>query len=139
MVGEPYEPLRKYRELAAKLHVDDMLLFHDRFVPSNEIARWFSACDWVVQPYTSATQSGVTPLAVHFSKPTVVTNVGGLTDGISEQTGIITAPNPTALANALSKAITDSDKYQSEEAFSRIKEQKNWHRFCKLFVNTFNS
>ena len=37
IVGEPYEPLRKYRELVASLKVDDMVFFHDRFVPTEQI------------------------------------------------------------------------------------------------------
>lgn len=139
VVGEPYESLRKYRELAVSLKVDDMLLFHDRFVPSNEIALWFSACDWVVQPYTSATQSGVTPMAIHFSTPTVVTNVGGLADGITPQIGIVTNPSPTALSNALTKAINNAKVYQSEKAFLELKEEKSWHHFCVLFTNTFKT
>ena len=47
VVGEPYEPMRKYRELAASLSVDDLVFFHDRFVPTAQIPLWFGACDWV--------------------------------------------------------------------------------------------
>ena len=39
---------------------------------------YLCAADVVVQPYRNATQSGVTPLAYHFEKPMIVTNVGGL-------------------------------------------------------------
>ena len=137
VVGEPYESLQKYRQLASTLGVADMLFFHDRFVPTNEITLWFSACDWVVQPYTSATQSGITPMAVHFSKPTVVTNVGGLASGITPQTGLVSEPNPTALANALAQALSETQKFSTTEPFEALKEEKSWHRFCKLFSNTF--
>jgi len=137
VVGEPYESLQKYRQLASTLGVADMLFFHDRFVPTNEITLWFSACDWVVQPYISGTQSGITPMAVHFSKPTVVTNVGGLASGITPQTGLVSEPNPTALANALAQALSETQKFSTTEPFEALKEEKSWHRFCKLFSNTF--
>lgn len=136
VVGEPYESLQKYRQLVSTLGVADMLFFHDRFVPTNEITLWFSACDWVVQPYTSATQSGITPMAVHFSKPTVVTNVGGLASGITPQTGLVSEPNPTALANTLAQALSETKTFTTSESFEVLKEEKSWHRFCKLFSNT---
>lgn len=137
VVGEPYESLQKYRQLASTTGVAEMLFFHDRFVPTNEITLWFSACDWVVQPYTSATQSGITPMAIHFSKPTVVTNVGGLASGITAQTGLISEPNPTALTNTLIKALSETQKFNSIKSFSVLKQEKSWHRFCELFTNTF--
>jgi hypothetical protein len=39
----------------------------------------------VIQPYRNATQSGVTPLAFHFEKPMIVTNMGGLPSLISDE------------------------------------------------------
>jgi len=137
VVGEPYEPLQKYRQLASKLNVDDMLLFHDRFVPIKEITLWFSACDWVIQPYTSATQSGITPMAIHFSKPTLVTHVGDLASGVTPLTGLVSEPNPTALANTMLRALVETQKFSSPKAYAALKEEKSWHRFCKMFVNTY--
>lgn len=137
VVGEPYEPLRKYRELASTLKVDDMLLFHDRFVPTTDVSMWFSACDWVVQPYISATQSGITPMAIHFAKPTVVTDVGGLAESINSKTGIVSKPNPTALSQSIINALENTESYSDNKAFESLREQKSWHRFCKLFSVTF--
>ena len=137
VVGEPYESMRKYRELASTLKVDDMLLFHDRFVPTTEIAMWFSACDWVVQPYVSATQSGITPMAIHFAKPTIVTNVGGLAESVNSKTGIVSKPNPTALSQSLIDALENTESYSDNKAFESLKEEKSWYRFCNVFSNTF--
>ena len=137
VVGEPYESLRKYRELASSLKVDDMLLFHDRFVPTNEISLWFSACDWVIQPYVSATQSGITPMAIHYSKPTVVTNVGGLAEGITSKTGLVSEPNPTELSKTIITALNNTESFSDKEAFATLREKRSWHRFCGLFLESF--
>ena len=48
------------------------------FIPDSEVKYYLCAADAVIQPYRNATQSGVTPLAYHFEKPMIVTNVGGL-------------------------------------------------------------
>ena len=137
IVGEPYEPLRKYRELASTLKVDDILLFHDRFVPTNEISMWFSACDWVVQPYISATQSGITPMAIHFAKPTIVTDVGGLAESINSKTGVVSKPNPTALAQSINEALKNTKIFNNKEVFASLKEERSWKRFCQIFSSTF--
>jgi Glycosyltransferase len=60
----------------------------NRFIPQQEIPLYFAAADLVVQPDRSATQSGITPLAVRYERPVVVTNVGGLPEYVRPgQTG----------------------------------------------------
>jgi glycosyltransferase involved in cell wall biosynthesis len=129
VVGEPYEPMRKYRELAASLNVDDLVFFHDRFVPTAQIPLWFSACDWVVQPYKSATQSGITPMAIHYNKPCIVTNVGSLSDGISEKTGLVCEPNPTALSEMITKALTENKLFSDTKAYASLQKKKKLECF----------
>lgn len=137
VVGEPYEPMRKYRELVASLKVDDMVFFHDRFVPTGQIPLWFGACDWVVQPYKSATQSGITPMAIHYAKPSVVTHVGSLSDGITAKTGLVCEPNPTALSQTIAKALTEKKQFNDAKAYKSLQEKRSWTAFCKDFISTF--
>ncbi|HJW27973.1 MAG TPA: hypothetical protein VJ508_01855, partial [Saprospiraceae bacterium] len=55
-----------------------------------------------IQPYRHATQSGVTPLAYHFEKPMIVTNVGSLPDFVPhEKAGLVTSPDPLAIAESI--------------------------------------
>ena len=65
--------------------------------------------------------------------------MGGLATGITPEIGIVSDPSPTALAYAMTKAIKNSKDYQSEKAFTALKEEKSWHLFCKLFLNSFKS
>ena len=137
VVGEPYEPMRKYLELAASLKVDDMVYFHNRFVPSTEIPLWFGVCSWVVQPYKSATQSGITPMAIHYAKPSIVTDVGSLSDGISEKTGVVCKPNPTDLSNTIVRALTEKKHFSNTKAYELLQRKRSWNAFCKEFIKTF--
>jgi glycosyltransferase involved in cell wall biosynthesis len=44
----------------------------------------------------------VTPLAYHFEKPMIVTNVGGLPDLVPhEKVGLVCEPHPQAIADAI--------------------------------------
>jgi len=99
VAGEFYEEEKPYREQISQLGIGNQLLLKTDFVPDSEVKYYLCAADLVVQPYRNATQSGVTPLAYHFEIPMVVTNVGGLPALVDNgETGIITEPNPEAIA-----------------------------------------
>ena len=53
----------------------------------------------MVQPYRSATQSGVTQIAYHFEKPMLVTDVGGLREIVPDgKCGYVVKPDPKEIA-----------------------------------------
>ena len=57
----------------------------------------------MVLPYIEASQSGVIPIAYHFGKPVIATEVGGLPDMVDHgRTGYLVPPCD---ANALAKAL----------------------------------
>jgi glycosyltransferase involved in cell wall biosynthesis len=65
---------------------------------------YLCSADCVVQPYKSATQSGVTPLAYFFEKPMIVTNVGGLPSLVpNEKAGLVCEPDANSIAGAIIK------------------------------------
>lgn len=99
VAGEFYEDSRPYLDQIERLGLSDRVILHTAFIPDSKVKYYLCAADLVVQPYRSATQSGVTPLAYHFGKPMLVTNVGALADMVPhEQVGIVTAPDPAAIA-----------------------------------------
>jgi len=65
---------------------------------------YFSAADAVIIPYTSATQSAVIPMAFHYGKPVITTDVGGLTEYVTDGVnGIVSKPTSTDLARSIFK------------------------------------
>ncbi len=102
VAGEFYEDRKPFEEQIANLGIRDNLILHTDFIGDNEVKKFFCAADVVVQPYRSATQSGVTPLAYHFETPMIVTNVGGLPDMVPEgKAGLIAEPNAASLAEKI--------------------------------------
>lgn len=102
IAGEFYEDAQPYREQIGQSGISDLLIQHTDFIPDSEVRYYLCAADAVIQPYRNATQSGVTPLAYHFDKPMVVTNVGGLPDLVpNEKAGLVVAPEPTAIADGI--------------------------------------
>jgi glycosyltransferase involved in cell wall biosynthesis len=87
----------------------------DRYVPNEEVGRWFSAADVVVLPYTSATQSGIVQIAFGLGTPVIVTNVGGLPEAVDDgRTGFVVPPED---AGALAEAILRFYEGGFEERF----------------------
>lgn len=112
IAGEFYENRKVYDELIKKLDLNDQLILRTDFIADSEVKYYLSAADFVIQPYRNATQSGVTPLAYHFEKTMLVTNVGGLPDMVPHnKAGIVTAPEPSAIADGILELYAKGESY----------------------------
>lgn len=137
VAGEFYEDRESFATLMQPLLQENRLLLKDDFIPNNDIRYYFSAADGLVQPYRSATQSGVTPLAYHFDLPMIVTRVGGLPDYVSDgHTGIVTEPEPAALAEAIDRYFSLGEAHFVPEL--RLQKQRfSWPAFSTAIVNLY--
>lgn len=112
VAGEFYEDEKTYQQKIDQLGIRDMLLLKTGFIPDTEVNNYFGAADVVIQPYRNATQSGVTPLAYHYEKPMIVTNVGALPDYVPhEKAGLVTSPDAPSLAAAIQRYFELGEQY----------------------------
>lgn len=112
IAGEFYDNEKIYQEQIDRLGIRDRVILRTNFIPDSEVKYYVSAADAIIQPYRNATQSGVTPLAYHFEKPTIVTNVGGLASLIIDnQTGLVADPTPASIANAIVRFYQLGENY----------------------------
>ncbi|HOK50770.1 MAG: glycosyltransferase [Bacteroidales bacterium] len=128
VAGEFYEDKRYYFQLAEQLNIKHQIVFTDRFIPNDEVKYYFCAADMVVQPYLSATQSGVTQVAYNFERPMLVTNVGGLSEIVFDRrTGYVTEVNAEAIAQAIEDFYVNNR--EDEMAANVLAEQYrfSWH------------
>jgi len=133
VAGEPYGDLSRYRELIDRHDLQDRVRWHDEYIPSAEVPRYFSAADLVVQPYVSATQSGVTRIATHFEVPMVVTDVGGLAEDVPHETcGFVVPPqSPAALADAVVRFFQNGWAAQLTEGMREQKHRQQPERLAE--------
>lgn len=121
IAGEFYEDRKPYDKMIQDLGIDDRLILRTDFIPDSEVRYYMCASDLVIQPYKSATQSGVTPLAYHFEIPMVVTNVGGLPALVPDQkVGLIAEPNPQDIAEKIETYF----KSENQHFINGLKEEK---------------
>jgi glycosyltransferase involved in cell wall biosynthesis len=134
VAGEFYEDSKPYLELAESLQLGDRLILCTEFIPDSRVRYYLCAANLVVQPYRNATQSGVTPLAYHFSKPMVVTRVGALPDMVPEgKVGLVCEPDPASLAEAILRFFA-LDPAQFTEGIEAEKKQYTWQRLVQTLT-----
>jgi len=129
VAGEFYDNRTEYDAIIDKLNLADKLILRTDFIADSEVRYYLSAADFVIQPYKNATQSGVTPLAYHFEKPMLVTNVGGLPDLVPDgKVGVITEPDPESIASGILRL------YELGENFflPHLREEKKKYSWQKL-------
>ncbi len=104
IAGEFYGNSDIYQALIDELNIRDLLILRTDFIPDSEVRNYLCAADFVIQPYRNATQSGITPLAYHFEKPMLVTDVGALPEMVPHgKVGIVTEPNESAIAEGITQ------------------------------------
>jgi glycosyltransferase involved in cell wall biosynthesis len=102
IAGEFYEDEKPFLELIKNNRLENNVILKTNFIPDSEVKFYLCSGDCIVQPYRNATQSGVTPLAYHFERPMIVTNVGGLPSLVPHQkSGLVCEPDPKSIADAI--------------------------------------
>ena len=140
VAGESYEDEKRYSDILDSYQLGKHVDLHIDYIPVERVKLYFSAADIVVQPYVSATQSGVAQIAYHFNRPLIVTDVGGLAEFVPhEVAGLIVPPEDTqALASAILRFFSDSLSDSLIEGVRREKKKYSWERLCEAvehFVN----
>lgn len=133
VAGEFYSSPDKYYELIDDLGLRQQIILKTEFIPDSKVGLYFSVADLIVQPYKSATQSGVTQIAYHFDKPMVVTNVGGLSELIPDgKVGYVVNPDEKSIADAIYRFFREGKEHEFVE---NIKEEKKKYSWSTLLDN----
>lgn len=127
VAGEFYEDRAPYDRIIAQYQLQDRLLLAPDFIPNADVHRYFCAADVVVQPYKSATQSGISQMAYHFDKPMIVTNVGGLPEMVPDGVvGYVVEPQATAIADAIVRYFDEQRQTEFAANVRREKLRYDW-------------
>lgn len=110
------------------------MIINDGYMPDREVEKYFAACDMVVLPYESATQSGIVQIAYGFGKPVTVTNVGGLPDVVSDgRTGYVVPPqDEKALAEAVARYFVEDKEAEFAGNIAAEAYRFSWERMGEV-------
>lgn len=140
VAGEYYSKQEYYEQLIDKLGIRDKLELRTDFIPIEEVKYYFAAADLVVQPYKSATQSGISQMAYHFNKPMIVTRVGGLPEIIDHgKEGYLVEVNPKAIAAAIGDFYDEGRSIAMTSAVKERKHQFSWKFMAEGILGIFSN
>lgn len=136
VAGEFYEGKEEYLKAIKSLGLENKVIIRDEFIPDDQVKDYFNAADIVVQPYKSATQSGVTQIAYHFEKPMLVTDVGGLREIVPDgKVGYVTELGPQPIATALVDFF-ENQRYDNFVKNIQVEKQKySWSQLVDTLVS----
>lgn len=134
--GEYYSSPEPYLALIRERKLEEWIELRTDFIPDDQVNLFFSAADMVVQPYKSATQSGVTQIGYHFNKPMLVTNVGGLPEIIPDgKIGYVVDPDSKKIADALVDFYQNERRTEFERNIVEEKKKFSWSNLVQAFID----
>jgi D-inositol-3-phosphate glycosyltransferase len=129
IAGECYEPEELYRRMIVERDLAARIKFENRFVPNEDVARYFAAADVLVLPYHAASQSGVIPVAYALGRPVIATRVGGLPEVVTSETGALVPPrDAAALAAAIQQFYEAGGAARFADGIARARTLFSWSR-----------
>lgn len=127
VAGEFYDDPEPYQQLIAEQGLEAQVVLRNAYIPNSEVGAYFGAADLVVQPYKTATQSGISQLAFHFGKPMVVTRVGGLPEIVQHgREGYVVDVSPEAIAEAIADFYHNQQQESMETAVRAGRSRFSW-------------
>ena len=138
VAGEFYTAREPYLNRIADNGLQDEVLLHDRFIPDDDVKYYFSAADFVVQPYKTATQSGVTQIAYQFCVPMVVTKVGGLAEIVPDgRVGYVCPPTAEGVAAAMDRMYEGDALKRFRENCVEERRRFSWEEMCSRITELY--
>ncbi len=138
VAGEFYTSKEPYLRQIENAGLGGEVVLRDHFIPDAEVCRYFSAADFVVQPYKTATQSGVTQIAYQFLVPMVVTDVGGLAEIVPDgRVGYVCRPTPESVAAAVEKMFDPESQARFRENMVEERKRFSWEEMCTQITNVY--
>jgi len=138
VAGEYYGNQAFYENLIRTKGLENQVILKTSFIPHDEVKYFFGAADLVVQPYKTATQSGISQLAYHFEKPMLVTKVGGLPEIVEHgKVGYVVEVEVQAIADAIVDFFENERQEELTKGVIENKTQFSWHNMVKGIEGLF--
>lgn len=138
VAGEYYGDKPEYDALIAENKLENSVIQVPDFISNEEVKYYFCAADVVVQPYKTATQSGISQMAYHFEKPMIVTNVGGLPEIVPDnKVGFVTEISPSAIADAVIRFYAEEKEADFLPNIQEEKKKYAWSTMAEAVLGLY--
>lgn len=135
VAGEYYGDKAEYDALIAQYGLQQQITSQADFISNEAVKYYFCAADVVVQPYKTATQSGISQMAYHFEKPMIVTQVGGLPEIVPDgRCGYVTEVSSEAIAQAIVDFYALGKEQEFVEGVRSEKQRYSWRNMAQVIL-----
>ncbi|MEX1189934.1 MAG: glycosyltransferase [Bacteroidia bacterium] len=126
---QDYKPLALIKQFG----IESNTVVINRFVPNEEVYKYFQVSDAIVNFYEYATPSGVESIAYNFNKPILATAVGHFRFAIidSQNGYLANAADVPSMALAMKKIIENPI---SKSSIEHIAAAQNWKNYSKAIL-----
>lgn len=136
IAGEVYGDEKPYLDKIQKLALDNYVVFHNRFIHDHMVNAYFGASDLIAQTYLSATQSGISQIALNYEKPVLVTDVGGLSEMVHHmKTGYVVEKNPDDVMAGIKDFFDHNRAAAFADDIKALKAENSWAEFAKKLMS----
>ncbi|MEM1323058.1 MAG: glycosyltransferase [Bacteroidota bacterium] len=128
---QDYRPL----ELIQELGLEEQTAVFNRFIPNEEVNKFFQVSDCVVLYYLTATPSGIESLSYNFDLPILATKVGHFPETVEDgDNGYLAEANDIqSMADTMIRFL---DHPLPPENVSNFKVNLSWENYAKAILNT---
>jgi glycosyltransferase involved in cell wall biosynthesis len=128
IAGKLWEDWQPYERLISQLQLQEHVILHLEYIPSDQVHTFFEVADLTIFPYCQFdSQSGAGATAISFQKPMIVSRVGGLPELVQDTRFVIEPEDCKALAQAVSICLDDPALLeQMSRQTQAVSQQLSW-------------
>ena len=137
IVGESWGDRKSLNHRIAASPMEHRIERVDQYVSDQDAAEYFHRADVIVLPYRNVTGSGVVPLAMHYGKPVIATDLDGFRDMVLPgETGWLVPPRDIdALAICIAHRLRRNDAAPMRPAIRHYASEMTWDRFARQIID----
>ncbi len=120
----------------------DNLVVVNHWISDQQVGEYFGATDFTIMPYIHASQSGVVALSYGFSRPVIVTDIGGLPSQVVDgRTGYICKAESQSLSDSICAMLDSTDQYESMVGYigEYVKKELTWDSSARKLIEIIDN
>jgi glycosyltransferase involved in cell wall biosynthesis len=133
----------RYEKRIKEIDAGDRIIYHFRFIPSENVQDYLEASDVVMLPYKDIDHSGIIHLAYSFCKPVIVSAVGDFPESVEQGKSGLILNNYTSvdLSDVIIKAVKDLPALRKMGEFAKyLNDSKySWTDIGKKTAEVYRS
>ena len=138
IAGRPWKNFDHYAHLIDKMGVGLTVKLFLEFISNSQVAELFKLADVVVFPYKEFdASSGAGSLALQFEKATVVTDVGGLPELVSDPKLVVRPSDVRSLVGGITYALNNQNRLEGEMV--QLKEKFSPERIARMHLELYST